>query len=521
MSAPRARSARQTVTAFRGRPRAGGLAPSPRGRRPPGPRSALIAALLCCAAAPRAAAQSPEAARLRTQAGHDFERYVAARRADPASPSLARACEGYRASLEKEDDAGTRIDLANCYSAMRRYELAHVEIARAREAAEAQAQRAPSSASARQLAAEARDHQARIYDRAPHFRVDVGAPESSDLDIFYDGRPLPHERWGKALVMDDGEHEVAAQAPGAPRWSTKIRGKAGGPPQVVVPPLHQNPSSRELAKFCGDLGAAAEKRPGPRALLSLANCHSAMGKYQRSSLELAEAQRRAHEAHEPRLVEEAEREREYIARAAPHLLINVRAADRPGLAVFFDGAPLSHERLGQPLPADIGEHEVAAQAPGSRRWSTRVRGGLPAVAVVVPRLSPGSAATPPPAPHDPPKPSWERPALGYVFGGLGVAALGVGAAFGLMAASSESEARRVCSVGHCADRDKAIDLLERAGGQARVADVSLGLGLLGVAAGGYLLFVSPSTPKASAGPRSPTGVAIAPGVGGFVVQGRF
>jgi tetratricopeptide (TPR) repeat protein len=364
---------------------------------PRGALSSLGAAALFCAIAPSAVAQSAEATRLRAQGARDFERYVVGGRFNSASPLLAKACANYRASLDKEDDVETRIDLANCYNAMRRRELAFVEISRALGAAEARAQGAPPGADADRLVAEARRQQERISRKSAHWRVEVGAPGSSDLTISYDGQSVSHERWGQDLVMDDGEHVVAVQTPGMPDWAAMIVGKAGAPTLVVVPPLHQNPSSHELAKFCGELEAAAAAQSDPQALLNLANCHSAMGKYQRASRELVEVQRRAHEAGDPRLTEEADRERGYIAQTAPHLFVDVRAAARPGLTVFYDGRPLPHESLGQPLLADIGEHEVSAQAPGASRWATRARGGVPAVHIVVPKLAPATPRVSAPA----------------------------------------------------------------------------------------------------------------------------
>lgn len=58
-------------------------------------------------------------------------------------------------------------------------------------------------------------------------------------------------------------------------------------------------------------------------------------------------------------------------------------------------------------------------------------------------------------------------------------------------------------------------------GQAAIANVSLGVGALGLAAGGLLFFWPTSKEKARAAPTDRARVTVAPTLGGAVLSGRF
>jgi hypothetical protein len=81
------------------------------------------------------------------------------------------------------------------------------------------------------------------------------------------------------------------------------------------------------------------------------------------------------------------------------------------------------------------------------------------------------------------------PGIGpYLVGGLGVVALGVGTVFGLKALGASSDVKSGCNGGSCPTADL-VDRNDQAKKSARIADVTLGLGVVAVA-GAVIWYVS-------------------------------
>jgi hypothetical protein len=72
-------------------------------------------------------------------------------------------------------------------------------------------------------------------------------------------------------------------------------------------------------------------------------------------------------------------------------------------------------------------------------------------------------------------------------GGAGVAALGVGSAFGVLALSKRSDSNKDCQPG-CTPQG--VNLNNQAITDAWVSDFGIGLGVVGIVAGAYLLLTS-------------------------------
>jgi hypothetical protein len=183
------------------------------------------------------------------------------------------------------------------------------------------------------------------------------------------------------------------------------------------------------------------------------------------------------------------------------------------LVVKRNGEPVAGPQLSLRSPADPGSYSITAEAPGRAPFHTSVLVGPASddVVVTVPALRP---VAPPPSGAG----GGERSVIGYVLGGLGVASLGVGATFGVLALASGAEAKEACRTRSTCSRDEAVDARDRANAQGWVANVGLGLGVIGLAAGAYLLLAPPRGRKASAGG---TAVTIAPGLGGSGVGVHF
>jgi alpha-tubulin suppressor-like RCC1 family protein len=286
---------------------------------------------------------------------------------------------------------------------------------------------------------------------------------------------------------------------------------------------------------CAKFAESHQVAPSPGALLNLGDCHEHEGKLATAWADYLAAARLYRDPGN-------QAERDFCLRLAAQLeprlsRLTVRLAGAvPGLVVKRDGQAVDAAQLDVALPVDPGVYVITAEARGRVPFSASVlvKEQAGATTVVVPALAPSSTLpptptptlTPTPTPTLTPAPKAEagRPALEYVIGGFGVAALGVGSTFGVMALLNNHKAEGKCPDGQCPDGSspevarEATELYDRASTQAWVANVSVGLGLV---AGGYLLFFAPSRPKVGSTSREHPRVAISPGPGGLTLRGRF
>jgi hypothetical protein len=200
-------------------------------------------------------------------------------------------------------------------------------------------------------------------------------------------------------------------------------------------------------------------------------------------------------------------------------MIITLAPDTPRDArVFRDDIEIDSFRLGLLLPVDPGPHSVLIVAPdhGSRsmtvvaveRELARVVVSLGPDASAGEAVSHGPAILPSPVtPHDAGRPAPSHTAA-WLFGAAGIASLGVGTYFGARALAERSMSDQSCTGGVCANA-LGLGAYESARSDARASDVALGVGIVGLAVGGYLLLTSHA--------EAPDGTALrvtATGVGG-------
>lgn len=109
--------------------------------------------------------------------------------------------------------------------------------------------------------------------------------------------------------------------------------------------------------------------------------------------------------------------------------------------------------------------------------------------------------------------------VGWVSLGAGVAALGLGAYFGIAALGDRSDAEKLCSASPCTN-EEGVHLNDTAKTEAWIANFGIGLGIVGVGVGSYLLLRrdAPSEPRHSGARIVP--IANATGAG-LMVDGRF
>ncbi|HEU4533826.1 MAG TPA: hypothetical protein VFS00_06895, partial [Polyangiaceae bacterium] len=89
--------------------------------------------------------------------------------------------------------------------------------------------------------------------------------------------------------------------------------------------------------------------------------------------------------------------------------------------------------------------------------------------------------------------------VGFIVGGTGAAALLVGGYFGLRAIGKAGDVDERCPEARCTDAG-AIALNDEAGRAATISNVALGLGLVGVGVGAFLVLTAkPGDAKPAAG----------------------
>lgn len=297
---------------------------------------------------------------------------------------------------------------------------------------------------------------------------------------------------------------------------------------------------QKYAAACPKLAESQRLDPGTGTLILLAACHEREGKLAAAWSEYVEALAQASQAGRRDRIKAAEDGVKRVSPRLSRLAVTVRSdAKVPGLVVKVDGVTLAEASWGSSTPSDPGEHVVEATAPGHIGVTKKVTFGVtsetrtveigpldvapvpvptqpstPASAVPAPASAePASSAVPPHAVPPPPVHPVQTPA--YLVGGIGVASLVVGAYFGLSARSDTRSANLLCPEKTCAN-DEALARNDSAGKAAKVSNVFVGLGLVGVGVGAYLWVHSGTS---NSGIR--LGPTVASGRAGLSAEGAF
>lgn len=290
----------------------------------------------------------------------------------------------------------------------------------------------------------------------------------------------------------------------------------------------------KVDEACAKLAGSQRLDPSSGTLLNLADCHERQGKLATAWAEFVSVGDSATTRGNEKRAVEAKRRAAKLEPQLSRLVVSVAAGAGP-VTVKRNGEPIEAAQLGVPVPVDPGEQLISAEAEGRLpfRRVVIVKGGGERIQIEVPTLAPEPRPTSPeptvPVPlaqpaggklEDAPPPSEGKPVLGYVAGGLGVAALGVGAVFGLRAASAYKSADDACPE-HRGCSKEALDDRSQANQNAWIANAGIGVGVVALAAGAYLLFLAPSSkpasPSVAAGKvslRATTG----PGGSGFLLR---
>lgn len=306
----------------------------------------------------------------------------------------------------------------------------------------------------------------------------------------------------------------------------------------------------QVAEACALFEASNEIEPRAGTLVNLGLCREQLGQLGSALEAFRAALTRVKDPKKKQIA------LEHIAalepRASSIAIAVPRAARIAGLVISRDARPVDAADWGRAVAVDGGSYEIAATAPGHRRWSTTVRVApqRDRAAVSVPRLveepraAEARAAEPrvkeprraaPPAPSAFPEntgagdrdgapataaapwlTSHRKSGLGLAVVGLG--AIGGGIAFGISAGDLERDAFALCPEPStpCGEAVRAQDLLARGNERALLANVAY-------AAGGAALVTAVVLLVTGGGAEAAPSLAVIPHAGGagLAVGRRF
>jgi hypothetical protein len=254
---------------------------------------------------------------------------------------------------------------------------------------------------------------------------------------------------------------------------------------------------------CPKLAEAQRLAPNGRVTLALAMCHEGEGKLATALVEFARARTEADAAKREDRVSLAEARIRSIEERVSR--VTLRVANPAGVSIEIDGAAVDRAAWGAPLPLDGGSHRIYATAPSRRPWESTISLASSGdhLEVRIPELVPdtrGPAAQLAGENERDASRNRERVA-GWISGGVGLVALGVGSYFGIDALAKQSDSASYCHDGRC-NSPTGVDLVAQAKGRALAADVAFGGGAVALGLATWLLLLR-GTSQASAAPSPP------------------
>ncbi len=240
--------------------------------------------------------------------------------------------------------------------------------------------------------------------------------------------------------------------------------------------------SGQYTQACPKLAESQRLDPALGTLLNLALCHRLEGRLATAWTEFHDAVGLA------RQQDRADREKYALAQLGeiePHIsqltITLAPGAAEPTLEVTLDGTVVGEAALGTPIKIDPGTHHIEARARGKQTWGVDVQVGADTDQKSI-AISPLSAT------HVSMVSQGTKRTAGWIVGGAGVAALGVGVLSGLQASSKWSQRNDACVADVCSAAGLAAD--KNARRWATVTDVALALGAIGLGVGTYLVLTS-------------------------------
>jgi hypothetical protein len=297
----------------------------------------------------------------------------------------------------------------------------------------------------------------------------------------------------------------------------------------------------ELAKACTKFEASHALDSTLGTTLRLADCYDRLGKTASAWAAFQGASEMAAAQEQPEREEIARERAEDLRARLSYVTVEVDAATRDlaGVSVKLNGAPISPGTWGSPLPVNPGKQVFTASAPGYEAWSSEISisDSAGSRTINVPGLIPSELdqrlattqvqdETLTTADQDEPKPtksagSTQR-TLGYIGGGLGLAALGVGGYFTYRAYDLNDRSMDHCLAGEttaCTEQGASLRKDARQQGTLATIASAAGLALVGVAA--VLLLTAPDDTASEQGAALQLSAGASLARAGVSLEGRW
>jgi hypothetical protein len=265
------------------------------------------------------------------------------------------------------------------------------------------------------------------------------------------------------------------------------------------------------AEACPKFAESQKIDPKLGTLMNLALCHEKAGLSASAWAEYAQAAELARRS--------AQSEREAVARervsaleaSLTHVVVDADAKSE--LVVTLDGQPIGAGAYGTPMPVDPGDHVLQADCPGKApfRFPFHAAPGDRDRTIHVPppaSMEPGAVAPAarPVAPSAAAEPGRggsgaSLRTAGFVVGGVGLLAVGVGAFFGVRAFSDKTDAEKACSAGGaCTGPGK--DATSAMKTDEVISTIGVIVGAAAIAGGAYLVLTSKSPEAHASSPQA-------------------
>lgn len=248
---------------------------------------------------------------------------------------------------------------------------------------------------------------------------------------------------------------------------------------------------------CPKLSESQALDPSGGTILNLAVCHEKQGRLATAWSDFKEALSIARRDNRTDRFDVAQEHLTALEPKVPWLTIRVVSA-KPEQQVLLDGAVVRAAAWDTPIAVDPGSHRLESTATGHATWTNPVEVAVGERKVVeIPELASDTARAPT-ATDDvesaAPAEVERGNGLAWVVVGTGVVALGVGSYFGATALSTQSEVEKECPTPKTCTRE-GVELSRDAQTAAWASNIGIGVGIVGVVLGGYLLLTAPASAK--------------------------
>ncbi len=296
-------------------------------------------------------------------------------------------------------------------------------------------------------------------------------------------------------------------------WSTLGSAQGNAPAaEALFEQARQELAAGKVDAACDKFRQSDQLDPAVGTKLNLASCEEQRGRLA-TAWELYRAAEAALGPEDQRLGY-ARQKRQALEPRLPKLKLRLAAGAPPDTTVRTGDAELKASAFGVPLPMDPGERQLSVIAPGREPKSFTVRLGEGKTTEL--EVGPGAAKPPvqsatsaPPrstVPPDSARPSGGKRTLGFVLGGVGVAALVAGGVTGVMALGKKSEADKHCNDALRVCDQTGLDANDSGRMLGTVTTAAWAVGVVGVGLGTYFIL--------SSSPRSETALVTTSRPGG-------